>query len=309
MLEPKQNSPWLSLMILLGLTFTCTFVLQLIVVLGIALSSGDINSIINSGGGSMYPEDSNMLYLLLAVSSIATFLLPALFLQLIEKNQEKYFPSDKHNIGIFLVLMFAFLLAFNPAMELISRWNMDMKLPSIFEGTETWMRNQEDQMAELTERLVMVDRIDLLLLNILVMAVLPAIVEEFYFRGALQKICERLFKNAQVAIWITAIIFSAIHVQFYGFFPRMFLGLIFGYALLWTNNIWVPVFAHFLNNVSVTIIAFLYFKDGKTYEDLQSSDPYGIPLYIGSIILSIGIAYYFYKISHQSNKLNGLKLD
>ncbi|MFD1164096.1 CPBP family intramembrane glutamic endopeptidase [Sphingobacterium daejeonense] len=308
MYQSKPNSPWLSLMILLGLTFACTFVLQLFVVLGIVFSSGDINSILNSGG-NIYPEDTNMLYLLLGVSSISTFLLPALFLQMIEKRQVKYFPSEPYKVGTFLILIFAFLIVFNPAMELISRWNMDMKLPSFLENTENWMRSQEDQMAELTERLVMVDRIDLLLLNILVMAVLPAIVEEFYFRGALQKIFERMFKNAHVAIWVTAIIFSAIHVQFYGFFPRMFLGLIFGYALLWTNNIWVPVFAHFLNNVSVTIIAFLYFKDGKTYEDLQNSDAYSVPLYIGSIILSIGVGYYFYKISQQKNKVNGLKLD
>src|SRR5690606_33227532 len=103
------------------------------------------------------------------------------------------------------------------------------------ENTENWMRSQEDQMKDLTKQLVMVDSIGKLMLNMLVMAVIPAIVEEYYFRGALQNILGRLFKNIHVAIWVTAIIFSAIHVQFYGFFPRMLLGLIFVYAFLWSK--------------------------------------------------------------------------
>ena len=308
MIEPKKNSPWLSMMILLGLTFACAFVLQLVVVLGILIGTGDINSLVNSGG-SIYPEDPMMLYLLLGVSSIATFLLPALFLQIIEKKQVDYFPKESAHLGKYLVLSLLFLLACNPAMELVSRWNMDMTLPESFQGMEVWMRGKEDEMADLTEKLVMVQSLEYLLLNLLVMAVIPAIVEEFYFRGALQKIFIRLFKNAHVAIWVTAIIFSAIHVQFYGFFPRMLLGLIFGYAFLWSRNIWVPVFAHFLNNASVTLIAFFYAREGKTYDDLQNSNPYSLPLYIGSIILSIGIAYYFYMISQNKNKQNGLELD
>lgn len=308
MIEPKKNSPWLSLMILLGLTFACAFVLQLVVVLGILIGTGDINSLVNSGG-SIYPEDTMMLYLLLGISSIATFLLPALFLQIIEKRQVDYFPKESAHLGKYLVLSLLFLLACNPAMELVSRWNMEMTLPESFQGMEAWMRGKEDEMAELTEKLVMVESLEYLLLNLFVMAVIPAIVEEFYFRGALQKIFIRLFKNVHVAIWVTAIIFSAIHVQFYGFFPRMLLGLIFGYAFLWSRNIWVPVFAHFLNNASVTLIAYFYAREGKTYYDLQNSNPYSLPLYIVSIILSIGIAYYFYMISQNKNKQNGLELD
>lgn len=308
MIEPKKNSPWLSLMILLGLTFACAFVLQLVVVLGILIGTGDINSLVNSGG-SIYPEDTMMLYLLLGISSIATFLLPALFLQIIEKRQVDYIPKESAHLGKYLVLSLLFLLACNPAMELVSRWNMEMTLPESFQGMEAWMRGKEDEMAELTEKLVMVESLEYLLLNLFVMAVIPAIVEEFYFRGALQKIFIRLFNNVHVAIWVTAIIFSAIHVQFYGFFPRMLLGLIFGYAFLWSRNIWVPVFAHFLNNASVTLIAYFYAREGKTYYDLQNSNPYSLPFYIGSIILSIGIAYYFYMISQNKNKQNGLELD
>jgi len=308
MFENKKNSPWLSLMILLGLTFACSFGLQLILVLGILFSTGNINDVL-SLGDSLSAGNTQLLYLLLGVSSIATFLLPPVFLQLIEKKQYNYFLSRGKNLSIYLLLIFILLIVCNPLMELISQWNMSMKLPQSLESIESWMRAQEDQMAHLTEQLVMVDSVKMLLLNVLVMAIIPAIVEEFYFRGALQNIFGRLFKNQHAAVWVTAIVFSAIHVQFYGFFPRMFLGLIFGYAFIWTNNIWVPVFAHFLNNVSVTIIAFLYFREGKSFEDLQNATSYSSMLYVGSIILSIAVGYYFYKISHKGKQLDELKLD
>ncbi|WP_313190990.1 CPBP family intramembrane glutamic endopeptidase [Sphingobacterium sp.] len=309
MFEPKKNSAWMSMMILLGLTFACAFVVQVVVIVGILISTGDIKSMLEGGGNSLFSENTYVLYTILAASSISTFLLPSVFLQITEKNQYRYFPSEPFQLKNYLVLIFLFLLVSNPAMELVSRWNMDMKLPDFLEKTETWMRSQEDQMKELTERLVMVDGIGMLMMNLLVMAVIPAIVEEYYFRGALQNILGRLFNNVHVAIWVTAIIFSAIHVQFYGFFPRMLLGLIFGYAFVWSKNIWVPIFAHFLNNASVTIIAFVYTRNGKTYEDLQNADPYTIPFYISSIIISVAIAFYFYKISNQKTKSNELKLD
>src|SRR5690606_3153570 len=223
----------------------------------------------------------------------------SLFLQLTEKNQYRYFPAEPFQLKNYLVLIFLFLLVCNPMMELGSRWNMDMKLPDFLEKTELWRRSQEDQMKELTVQLVMVDSVGEVMMNLRVMAGIPAIVEEYDFRGALQNILVRLFKNVHVAIWVTATIFSAVPVQSYAFFPRMLLGLFFGYAFVWSKNIWVPIFAHFLNNASVTIIAFVYTRNGKTYEDLQNADPYTIPFYISSIIISVAIAFYFYKISNQ----------
>lgn len=310
MFEPKKNSAWMSLMILLGLTFACAFTIQLVLIVGISLSTEGLVSLLNSDQSIINPDNNPyLLYLLLGVSSLSTFLLPSLLLQKVETKQFQYFPTEQFQLKNYLVLIFLFLLVSNPAMTVISEWNMSLKLPEFLKSLENWMRTQEDQMAELTERLVMVDRIDLLMMNLLVMAVIPAIVEEFYFRGSLQNILQRLFKNIHVAIWVTAIIFSAIHVQFYGFFPRMILGLIFGYSLLWSKNIWVPVFGHFLNNASVTIIAYVYAKDGKSIIDMQNDEPYSVSIYIISFVASIAIAFYCYKISTQKSISNELKLD
>lgn len=307
MINDKENRPWISLIILLVLTLICAVSIQVLTLIGLSLVGvnpldfSNINNLLNTD--SPFP-----LYTLLATSSLGTFLLPAVLLNRYEKSVD-YFPMDKHNSLLYLSLIFGFLVVCNPLMELISNLNMQMQLPDSFRSIESWMREKEDGMAELTEQLVMVDSIGLLLVNLVVMAIIPAIVEEFYFRGSLQNIAKRIFGNAHAAIWITAIIFSAIHVQFYGFFPRMFLGVIFGYAFFWTNNIWIPIFGHFLNNASVTILAFIYHKNGKSFEDLQSSGIFTTPLYIISIVLTIVVGYYFYKISAQNKRFHESKLD
>lgn len=302
MVSAKPNSPWISLIILLGLTLVCTFVGQLIVLIIAVLGSGDLNLMATQGAGGLM-ENKATVYWMLGVSSLGTFLLPALLLQQVEKKQGlRYWRVAPLGMGKYLIVLSLFLLACNPLMELISAWNLDMRLPEVLRSVEQWMRRQEDQMALLTEQLVMVTSTELLLVNLLVMAVIPAIAEEVYFRGAVQQIMTRLFAKEHIAIWITAIIFSAIHVQFYGFFPRMILGLIFGYAFFWTRNIWIPIFGHFLNNATVTVLAFVYASRGKSFEDLQQAGSNSTTIYIISFFATCALGYYFYKISQKEHE-------
>ncbi|SEG38656.1 hypothetical protein SAMN05421877_107134 [Sphingobacterium lactis] len=306
--EPK-NPAWKSLIILLGLTFACSLFIQFFAIILVLIFSGFDTQVIDFTTGQPNPENTFVIYVLLGASSLSTFLIPALILQMIEKRQYLYFPAQPQRASLYIVLTLLFMVASGPMMALISDWNKSMNLPAGLDALENWMRTNEDNMGDLIRRIVMVDSIPLLLLNLLVMAVIPAVVEEFYFRGSLQHIFGRMFRNAHVAIWVTAIIFSAIHLQFYGFFPRMILGLIFGYALLWTNNIWIPIIGHFVNNAYVTIYAYTYAKEGKTFEELQASEVYSVPIYIASIIGCIAIGYYFYKQSNQQKLTHESKLD
>jgi hypothetical protein len=106
-----------------------------------------------------------------------------------------------------------------------------------------------------------------LVLNLFVLAVIPALGEELLFRGLLQKMFNELFKNKHIAILVTAAIFSAIHMQFYGFIPRMLLGALFGYLLVWSGSIWVPVLAHFFNNAMVVIFSYLSSKSLLPFDE------------------------------------------
>ncbi len=303
--EARKN-PWSDLILLLAITLGTSLAVQVPVLLVGIVVSDDIQAVL-SDTNTLYTTNRYFIYLLFVSSSIGTFLLPAYIFHRMNRASQ-IFPSENLRYWKVYVVGILFLFSFGPLMSLISEWNMQMKLPDSLRDVEKWMRAQEDNMAQITQQAVMVDDVGKLLLNLLAIAVLPAIGEEFFFRGALQDILKRIFKNEFVAVWIGAIIFSAIHVQFYGFFPRFLLGLFFGYLLVWTRNIWIPVLAHFVNNASVVLLAFYYTSQGKSYAELMASDSFPIIVYLGSFIMSVAIAYWFYRYSTKK-QLYGERLD
>lgn len=303
--DTPQRSPWTDLLYLLLLTFVSVFCVSLLLgAVGLAVF-GDLDfSMEVSGPGK---SASYYSYLFLGLSSAATFILPAYVFQRMNKQMEM-FPKQNLADWKMYVLGILFLFAFAPCMSLISEWNTQMKLPEAWSGLEQWMRIKEDEMAVLTESMVMTTAWDRLLLNIVVIAILPAIGEELFFRGSLQHIGAQIFKNEYVAIWIVSFVFSAIHFQFYGFFPRLLLGVFFGYLVVWTKNIWTAVVAHFVNNMMITVLAFYYATQGKSYADFMEADSYSIIVYLGSFVFSIIIALIFYQYITKI-KLYGKRVD
>jgi len=236
--------------------------------------------------------------LMLAISSVATFILPVLYMQ--RNNTSASMEISKQAVSYRqFVLIFLILLSFMPLMSVIGHWNEGMKLPQALSGLEAWMYAEELRMAEIMKVILMDSSLGHLLLNLLVMAIIPAIGEELLFRGYLQPIFGNWFRNPHLAIWVTAIIFSAIHVQFFGFFPRLILGAIFGYFYYWSKNIWLPIFGHFINNAAATIMAFYYTRQGQTYEEMQSFEWQSSYIYIASFIFTIIFVVTYYQISTQ----------
>ena len=93
------------------------------------------------------------------------------------------------------------------------------------------------------------------------MAILPAVGEELLFRGLLQQKLFSCFKNIHISIWITAFLFSALHLQFFGFFPRFLLGALLGYMFYWSGSLWLPIIAHFTNNALALLMSFFISKN------------------------------------------------
>jgi membrane protease YdiL (CAAX protease family) len=145
-----------------------------------------------------------------------------------------------------------------PLLEYIIQWNQSLVLPAGFEQTENWMRASETQLAELTKFLVNFQSPADFAIGLAVIAGLAALGEELFFRGVLQNLFERYVGNHHVAIWASAAIFSFIHFQFFGFFPRLLLGAFFGYLYVWNRNIWIPIIAHFFNNGWALTMQYLY---------------------------------------------------
>lgn len=311
-----ENHPIVSLIYLLILIFiglAIFFVISMGV--GIAMYGPGILQQIPDIVAGNEPSKVNFIKIFQILSTIGTFLVPCYFLYLIERKRTQYYdfkmPSPKRLLLLSAVLMVASM----PLLELSIIVNLKMQLPSFLVDLETWMQAKEQEMERLTNLLIATTSYNGLALNLFMIAILPAIGEELLFRGALQNIFTRWLNNPQAAIWVVAIIFSAIHVQFYGFIPRMLMGALFGYLYYWGKSIWLPILAHFVNNAYATIYAFVLLKQGKSIEEINQASPSNWMIYVISFIGTAILIQYFWKISQQKQKIilenasYGTKLD
>ena len=173
-------------------------------------------------------------------------------------------------IGV--VLMFISL----PVTNQLTRWNEAMSFGGVFEKLEEYLKMLEETAAATTEKMLNVDTIGGLLLNLLVIALIPAVGEELTFRGVLQQGLMRRVKSPHVAILLSAAIFSFIHFQFYGFLPRMFLGILLGYMFYITGSLWTSIAMHFVNNGTAVVLYYLNYKgiidiDPEHFGEMQYS--------------------------------------
>lgn len=236
--------------------------------------------------------DPSLMRITQFISAVGTFLLPACFFAWLCSNQPKrYLSIGKLPTLEVLALTFLSMLLINPAISLTGLLNQQMELPSFMEGIEHWMRTREDEAERLTLLLLSEEGIGALLANLLVVALTAGITEEFLFRGAFQRILERWTSNPHWVIWIAACLFSAFHMQFYGFLPRMLLGAYFGYLLYWSRNIWIPVFAHFTNNA----FAVICMSDEQLKQNEFISGEVTTPNLLPYIVMAvIGLALFYF---------------
>lgn len=192
--------------------------------------------------------------LLQLISAAGTFLFPAFGLAyLCSYDYKKFlFIRNLDQARPYLIVV-ASMFLISPAIGLMAMLNEQMQLPEWMGTVEEWMRQQEEAGAALTELLINGGGFLPLASNLIVVALAAGITEEFLFRGALCQTLSRFGLNHHAVIWIAAILFSAFHLQFYGFLPRMVLGAYFGYLLYWSRCIWLPVLAHFTNNAVAVI--------------------------------------------------------
>lgn len=276
----------------------CQFVL---VLLGLALCG----LFITTSLGFLPLHGNALQWTIFAGQNIFAFIIPAILmwkicfkvspLKVIQANK---YPSLKM-IGIAMLIY----LTGMPALNQIVYWNQEMQFPEFLSSFDEWCRNLEKLAEEQTKGLLNTTDIFPTVMNILVIGVLTGVGEEFFFRGALQRGLSWCGINPHTAIWISAIIFSAVHFQFFGFIPRMLLGALFGYLYLWSGNIWVNSFVHALNN-SLVIISTWCINKGLLSEDFDMvgvSDG-GFPT--AAVISAIAVAIIIYFL-HCNDLLKG----
>ena len=239
------------------------------------------------------------------IQTVAIFLLPPLCMAYIwapEPLKWLKVTGERRKIKGEFIWAIAIMLAALPAINLLSSWNEQMTLPTFLEPLEQWMKQQEEAAKILTDKFLSARTLDVVLINLLLMAVLPAVAEELTFRGMLQRLLIGEGMGLHLAIWCSAILFSAIHMQFYGFLPRMLMGALFGYMLVWTGSLWVPILMHFTNNAMAVI---LYFVTTRAGWDMEKVDAIGTgnTLWIGiaSLVITIVGIYAFRRSTTMSN--------
>lgn len=230
------------------------------------------------------------------IQDMAIFLLPV-FLTLIicARSPLQWIGASKIPKLSAVVITILAILSAIPAMNLIISWNQSLHLPDSWQQIETLLRNYEESASNLVISLMGGTTTVDLLVSIFLIGVLTAIAEEFFFRGALMHILSVQFRSIHAGIWTTAIVFSAIHMQFFGFFPRLFLGAFFGYLLYWSRSIWLPVMAHAINNSLVVIASWLtrrgidigWFETVGTHTSIPSILMVAVSIIVTAILIVI----------------------
>lgn len=241
----RVKSPWSQLAVFIGLLGCCMLVTMI------------FSSVILVLNGSGTPDWGNPAFvktmkMLQAISSVTIFFIPAIVVALFATSRKPFAflgltPARQPQMYILAVLC---MLPCFPVVSLLGEINQSISLPQ-------WMVELEKDTSKQLAAFLKAETISDIIVNVIIMALLPAICEELCFRGALQNILINLTKNAWKGIIITAIIFSAIHFQFLGFLPRLFLGIILGAIYWYSGSLWPSILAHFVYN-GVQVVAVSY---------------------------------------------------
>lgn len=263
----KDNSSYSKLLLTVGITllsavlFTFLSLTAVMVITGIPYSQ--IQGIITNYSDH---RAGGILKIVQTISAFGTFVVPPFFLAYFFSTKPvSYLGLDQKPGRSWTLAVFIMLVAL-PFINFLGDLNSHLMLPEFLKGVERWMKSTEDQAAKITELFLDMKGPRSLMINLLMIGLIPALGEELVFRGVLQRIFTDWSKNKHVAIWTTAILFSAMHMQFFGFLPRMVLGAMLGYMYAWSGSLWLPIIAHFTNN-AVAVLAMYYFKHGMITMD------------------------------------------
>lgn len=240
------------------------------------------------------------------VQSIGLFIVPPIILGWLYHGKfVEYLYLNKSFSGASFLLVFVLMFFAAPFINFIGELNNSMEFPEWLSGIERWMKNAEENAAALTEAFLQVETIPGLAFNLFMIAFLPAIGEELLFRGVIQKIFTNMTRNHHLGIWITAVLFSALHIQFYGFVPRVMLGALFGYMLVWSGSMWLPIIAHFLNN-AFAVVAYFFINKNLLNPDVENIGSSSNSSYLA--IVSFVLVVSFMWMLKRQNEKNAIKV-
>jgi len=283
----KNLSAPLQIIMLILFVIISGFFVSLVGIL-ISLPFGG-DEIIKKGASIDVLSNINLLKFLQIINHLGLFLIPSIiFVYFISRSPIRFLKLERFPNMFTLLSGILVMLICMPLINWLLSINQKFHLPESMQLIENWMRETEERAAYYTEIFLNVKSVSALVLNIFMIAIIPAIGEEILFRGILIKLFRNWFGNIHFSIILSALIFSAVHLQFFGFLPRAILGVILGYLFYISRNLWVAILAHFINNAFAVLVVFLKNKNyfSKDIEKL-GSDSGDYPLIIMSFLLTL----------------------
>ncbi|PPK84380.1 hypothetical protein CLV84_4150 [Neolewinella xylanilytica] len=264
-------------------TVLCVIGMVLLTSFGVTMLAKHFGIALVSAGEPLATVGERMqLRLLLLINNLGTWGIPALLALLLTYGRRwsdaAGFVRPRHP-GMIGNAILVFLFGI-PLVALAAYFNLQLDLPD-------WMVRSEAEGNALLASVLRIESISELAVALLTVAVVPAFAEELMFRGLLQGRLLRSMMSGTAAIWVAAIIFSAIHLEFAGFFPRLLLGVLLGYSYRWTGSLWVPVILHLLFNGLQVITTY---QAGTFVPDTEMDTPFATLALAG--ILSLVVVLY-----------------
>lgn len=235
------------------------------------------------------PKYYNAIMWMQAISTFFMFFLPVYFTALICYRSPSRFMGFKMSINlkqVFIVVVIV-LLTF-PLSAAVAELN---KIIPISKSWQVYFKAKEAERAAQEAALININSFSRYLLSMLIIGLLPAIFEEVCFRGGIQNILMRWFKGPWIAIILTSIIFSAVHISYYGFLVRFSLGVVLGLIFYYSGSLWLSILCHFLyNGIQVTAMYAVTISGSKNNPQIEEN----FPIWAGGIAL-VFIIYAFIK--------------
>lgn len=258
---------------------------------------GAILTIIIESGMQLLHIDTNNYYGILTTQTLAQFvmfLLPAyLFALRFQDSPKHFFKADIRSgrWGLCLLACLMTILAI-PSIDWLTSFNDSWHWSGSWQHLEEKLRNVSQLSDTVIDQILSKPGFGNLLLNILVIALVPAVCEEFLFRGVLQQFFLRWMRNPHIAIISAAAIFSLFHGQFFAFLPRFAIGIVLGYLFYYSRSIFVNISAHFLNNAIIVISSYLYHSNLIA---IDPGEPLNLPIGITiACLLALFVCFFLY---------------
>ena len=261
-----------------------------------------LSSIISPPESEMYkPSNVFTLKMMQLIVSVFIFIIPPLFFSYLSRvNTINIFGFKNKFKRQNLLLVFLIMIFIQPFVVYCMQINTKLLylvsdyIPLIIQNLE----NMEQRALELTTLFLTMNSASDLFFNLFLIALIPAIGEELFFRGVVQQYLQKILKNPHLGVCLTACVFSAIHMQFFGFLPRFLLGLILGYLFFYSGNLWMSVLGHFINNALGVLLAYSAFAN-KLTPDITNIENTGINL--SQAFFSVAVVLLFFYLYKQIN--------